>query len=337
MIKVDKKLYNWLLKNKGYLKSSIETIYERYPGNINSEPNGIFETIKFTLKEARKASKLYSKLNLIENKISNKLNKSELITPSKSNIRNIPGVYLVTGCSHAPWQNKEMYNSIFNYLTKESITLQGLILAGDFLDLNSLSSHDKGKKPILGVNLAWEYAESNKFLDEFKGLSYTKSATKDYIFGNHEDRYLRLMSNNDESKYGDALQSPKDGLNLLKRGYNVYTNWKNDSVRIGNHLNVCHGEFVNVHSAKKTIDTYRESTMYFHTHRYQIYVEGMVGGFNMGAGADFNSPIFGYATRAMKNSWVNGCALVTLDENGFYHIQPLIFMGGKLIINGKSY
>jgi hypothetical protein len=39
----------------------------------------------------------------------------------------------------------------------------------------------------------------------------------------------------------------------------------------------------------------------------------------------------------MKNSWVNGAALVTLDESGFYHVQPLIFMNNKLIINGKSY
>lgn len=328
IIKKDDNLYKWLLNNKGYLKSNLDKILIRYSKDYIFK--GSKESAVLTIKEVKKSLKNKNKNSIIMGDV-------KKIDNIKSNIRNIPGVYFVTGCQHSPWHNKHMYDSIFNYLKVENISLQGLILDGDFSDLNSLSSHDKGKKPILGVNLSWEYSESNKFLDQFDNLKYTKSATKDYIYGNHEDRYLRLMSNNDESKYGDALQSPQDGLNLKKRGYNVYTNWKNDSIRIGTKLNVCHGEFFNVHSAKKTIDTYRESTLYFHTHRYQIYVEGMVGGFNMGSGADFNSPIFGYATRAMKNSWVNGAALVTLDESGFYHVQPLIFMNNKLIINGKSY
>ena len=158
-----------------------------------------------------------------------------------------------------------------------------------------------------------------------------------YLYGNHEDRYNRLIRNVDSNKYGKALKSPIEGLKLLERGYKVFTDWKSDSIKIGKYLDVNHGEFCNVHTAKKTIDTYRQSTMYFHTHRYQIYIEGQVGGFNMGSGADFNTPIFGYATRAMKTSWSNCSALVTLDKEGFYHVQPLHFINNKLIINGKQY
>jgi len=226
-----------------------------------------------------------------------------------------------------------MYQAVFNYLAKE-VSLKGIILAGDIVDLNSLSSHDRGKVPIKGVTLGWEYREANKFLDEIDDLG---AKTTSFLYGNHEDRYNRAILDVDTAKLGNALISPVDGLNLVKRGYEIYTDWKNDVIKLGKHLDVCHGEFLSVHSAKKTIDTYRKSTLYFHTHRFQIYMEGMVAGWNMGAGADFTAPIFGYATRAMKASWVNASALVHLDKDGYYHVQPLIFMKDKLIINGKRY
>jgi len=117
----------------------------------------------------------------------------------------------------------------------------------------------------------------------------------------------------------------------------VQTDYKTAHVDIGPFLEVNHGEFVNVHSAKKTIDTYRKSVLYFHTHRFQIYMEGRIGGFNMGWGGDQNAPVFNYATRAMKNSWVNASCLVTLDNDGGFHVQPLLFINNKLIVNGKSY
>lgn len=250
-----------------------------------------------------------------------------------SNLRDTPGTYFVTGCAHAPFQNKKFYNSVFNYLAKE-VKLQGIILAGDILDLNSLSSHDKGKIPLAGVTLSSEYKDASKFLNEIDSIG---AKTIDYVYGNHESRYDRAMSDAENAKLGQALLSPVEGLKLVERGYNVYTDWKNDYIQIGKYLDVNHGEFCNVHTAKKTIDTYRKSTLYFHTHRYQIYVEGLTGGWNMGSGADFNAPVFGYATRAMKNSWVNACCIVHLDSQGFYHVQPLVFINDKLFINGKSY
>ena len=333
MNKETKKLYNWLLSKPGYIKCSIEKIQAKYP---NSKEINVWDVLK-ALREARKTNKktsLLQKPTIKQPKTSTFF--AEKVTP-KSKIRDIPGIYFVSGCHHAPWHNKAMFEAIFRYFKIENISLQGLILAGDFLDLNSLSSHDKGKTAIKGVTLDWEYREANKFLDQFDNLKYNKGATKDFLYGNHCDRYLRLMRNNDESKYGAALQSPEEGLNLKKRGYNVYTNWKNDCISIGQHLDVCHGEFCNTFSSKKMIDTYRKSMMYVHTHRKQTYIEGNVGGWNIGSGADFSAPVFGYATRAMLNSWVNDCALVYLDKQGFYHVQSLMFINKKLVVNGKEY
>lgn len=253
---------------------------------------------------------------------------------------NTPGTYFVTGCVHAPWHNKKMFNAIYNFISKEGVKLSGIILDGDIVDLHSLSRHDIGNIPLEGVTLDYEYREANKFLNEIDDLVSQNSVdnpSKIYIYGNHEDRYRRTVNFVDMSKYGKALLSPSDGLKLADREYSILEDWRSGHVKLGDKLEINHGEFVNVHTAKKTIDTYRKSVLYFHTHRFQIYTEGLVGGWNMGWGGDINAPVFGYATRAMKSSWMNGAALVTLDKDGYYYIQPLLYLNNKLIINGRSY
>jgi hypothetical protein len=330
MNKKEKEIYHWLMAKPGYLKKSALEVQRLYFKRDS------LQNVYNALLQARKDTK--NGVRIINSTTENVLVKAEstigLPTSVLGKYRHTPGTYYVTGCAHAPWQNKLMYDKNINFLKKE-VDLEGIILAGDCVDLNSLSSHDKGKTPIPGVTLSWEYEEANKFLDLFDELKI--NGTKDYIYGNHEDRYLRLMKNNDEAKYGSSLKSPEEGLKLAERGYNVYKDWKNDAIHLGNHLDICHGEFLNIHSAKKTIDTYRKSCLYFHTHRFQIYVEGLVGGFNMGFGGDITAPIFGFATRAMKNSWVNSSCLVTLDKNGYYHVEPLMFINNKLIVAGKEY
>lgn len=315
----------YLQAHPGYYKAGkLKVSYNKLIDKLNTDIVSIKEAINEIKKGSIDPRPTAPKLS--------QLNRLEITTP---------GTYLVTGCVHAPWHNQKMYNSIFNYIVKEEIPLSGVILDGDIVDLHSLSRHDKGKVPLPGVTLDWEYQEANKFLNQIDdlmtGLYINKNPRKIYIFGNHEDRYNRAIYDVDVSKYGSALKSPSEGLKLADRGYEVLEDWKSGHVKIGRYLEVNHGEFVNVHTAKKTIDTYRKSVLYFHTHRFQIYTEGLVGGWNMGWGGDVTAPVFDYATRAMKNSWMNGAALVTLDSHGYYHVQPLLYLNGKLIINGKQY
>lgn len=249
------------------------------------------------------------------------------------NIRK-PGTYLVTGCVHVPWHNKAMYNSIFKFLKDNPV--EGVVLAGDFLDLNSLSAYDRGSIPIPGVTLAMEYSQGNKFLNQLESC-LPKDSIKVFLYGNHEDRYNRLKRNVDSYKYGTALISPIEGLNLKRRSYSIITDWKQGVVSMGRDLDVIHGEIVSVYSAKKTIDVYKKSTLFFHTHRTQTFIEGDIAGYNAGAGADFSSSIFSYATRAMKQTWSNGAALVTIDNEGYSHVEVLSFKNNKLCIGGKLY
>ena len=324
-----KKGKSWLAKHYGVALGVIEQVIEELKNEQNAKIKVKDGSNDLPI-SSKQILEYYDRTGLfIEN------DKSRLSTNPNSITK--AGTYFVTGCVHAPFHNKRMYEATFNYLAKE-VPLSGIILAGDIIDANSLSFHDKGNIPIPGVTLDWEYKESNKFLDELEDLTFSSiEQTRIFMYGNHEDRYNRLKRQNDSSKYGEALLSPEEALKLNKRGYDTFTDWKSDVVHIGKHLDINHGEFCNVHTAKKTIDTYRKSTLYFHTHRFQIYMEGMNAGFNMGWGGDINAPVFTYATRAMKSSWVNSSCIVTLDKDGFYHVQPLLFIDNKLIVNGRKY
>lgn len=244
--------------------------------------------------------------------------------------------YWVAGCMHLPFHNKKQLASTLNYL--KTIQLDGIILAGDILDINSLSFHDKGKVPIEGVTLDWEYREANKAFKAIQKLVEEKKISSDnlhFMYGNHEDRYLRTLKLVDQSKYGKALMSPEVGLNLIKRGWKIYKDYQRDFIILGD-LHINHGEYLNQHVAKKTIDVYKQSSLFFHTHRFQIYSENKFIGYNMGFSGDINSKVFNYAPRGAKSLWTNASALVTVI-NGKSHVQPLMFINDKLIINGKEY
>ena len=241
--------------------------------------------------------------------------------------------YLLLPCVHAPFHNKALFESLYQYLKETKV--DGLVIMGDFMDVHSLSSHDEKKIGIKGIDLFWEYREAEKLLDTILSNLPSSCKEKHYLYGNHEDRWNRSMKDVDFVKKG--IPSPEEALNLKKKGFKVYTDWKNDVVHLGGKLDVSHGEFCNVHTAKKTIDTYRKSMIYAHTHRFQIYIEGATGGFNIGSMADFNSVVMSYATRAMKNSWLNAFALVTIDENDYYHVQPILWYNDRFYVNGKKY
>lgn len=329
-----KDIENWLAKKPGYLKKSAFEVSVAMGMAIATKED--LDEVHKILKKARKKKSN----NIPSIKVEEYKHQTTVICdPIQSFTRKLttPGLYFVFGCVHAPFHNAAAFQrGIFPLLKDNREHVVGIVLAGDFLDMNSLSSHDKGKKPIQGVTLDWEYKEGSDLIDGITS-DLASNIHKIYLFGNHEDRYFRYMNDIDNSKLGKSLPSPETGLDLQKKGFNVLTNWKEDHITLGNYLDVSHGEFVNIHTAKKHIDTYRRSTLFYHTHRVQQYIEGQVGGYNGGSMADFNQPVFNYASRAMKGSWLNGFTAVYVDNQGFYHVQQIVCYNNSFIFGNKLY
>lgn len=245
----------------------------------------------------------------------------------------LPGTYVVIGCSHVPFHNKPLFNATLNLI--KDIGPTGLVIAGDFMDMNSLSSHDVGKKPLEGVTLGWEYEEGNKALDLLDNIH--NYDVKHFVYGNHEDRFWRYAAKLEISKLGEALTNPTTALNLRERGYQVQEKWKEAVVYLGKYLEVIHGDSCAQFSTKKHMDAFRTSMAYFHTHRFQVYMEGNTAAYNLGWGGDINSPAFDYATKTMKASWKNGFGVIHINDIGGFHVEPIVWHDDRFYYGGKIY
>lgn len=346
MTKKQKKIYDWLMSKPGYIKKSYFRFVEATPSTLKSTYRD-FEIARNQARIDYKKKITTSTKNVTTEVVRDAMKVvSKDVRPPKVvrdgtisvNPRKLltPGLYFSFGCVHVPFHLERAFNAVDKILQDKKEITVGLILAGDFLDMNSLSSHDRGKKPIPGITLDYEYEEGNKLIDRLTA-PLAKNIHKVFIYGNHEDRYFRYMSDIDNSKIGDALPSPETALKLRERGFLVLNDWKRDMIYLGHHLGVCHGEFTNVHTAKKHIDSYRHSVLYYHTHRIQHYIEGKTGGFNGGSMADFTQPAFKYATRAMLDSWLNGFNTIYIDPQGYYHVEQIVCFNNRIVYGGKVY
>jgi hypothetical protein len=117
--------------------------------------------------------------------------------------------YLVLGCVHVPFHNKALMNGIIDML--KANRFDGIVLAGDFLDMGALSMYDKGKVNKLNTTLEDEYRAANTMLDIFDTL-LPKDAHKVLMFGNHENRYFRWLADVNNHKIGDLTEHTESEL-----------------------------------------------------------------------------------------------------------------------------
>lgn len=246
------------------------------------------------------------------------------------------GLHIVLPCVHVPFENKKIILGIQELIKDLGLKLRGFHIIGDFLDMNTLSEHDKGMIGIAGLTLGQEYAAGNELLDKFDSLLHD-GVNKSYLFGNHEDRFFRHIKKSDNSKYADALISPTQGLKLKERGYTVKERWKEDSIKLGEHLELIHGEFCSASPARTHLSKYKSSLMFGHTHRVDVCYDGNKASFNIGFLGDKDSKGFAYASRLIRMNWINGFGLVQIDDNNFFHAQVITAFNDEFWYGGKKY
>lgn len=245
-------------------------------------------------------------------------------------------IELVLGCLHSPFHNKKLWYSILNLIRDLPIT--GVSLIGDILDLNSLSNYERGKFPLIingePLDLRTEYKSTDIFT-ELNEVIGGKHITKRFLYGNHEDRYLRAVQYPDKVKI--IVEPPEEYFRLRENGWIIKTNWKNDYYLLGEHLEIFHGQLLGINPAKRQLDKLRKSCMFVHSHRAGTYHDGNMAAYNIGCLVDIGSPVFSWAGRLITRNWVMGFALVTIDDNGFYHCQPITAYNNIFYYNGKRY
>jgi predicted phosphodiesterase len=88
--------------------------------------------------------------------------------------------WLILGCVHVPGHNRHLWEGVLTYLNETKV--DGIILAGDFMDFKSLSSHEKGQDR--GVTYWDELMAGCEAIDELESV-LRKNAKRVFLNGNH--------------------------------------------------------------------------------------------------------------------------------------------------------
>tara|TARA_R110000823_G_scaffold266679_6_gene386441 strand:- start:1169 stop:2032 length:864 start_codon:yes stop_codon:yes gene_type:complete len=234
---------------------------------------------------------------------------------------------------HYPYQNEPLMQKVYKCISDNDVA--GVVSSGDWLDLFTLGSYNRDSLGLLkGISLTEEYESGKEGIVSLSQAAGGK-AKKVFIWGNHEDRFFRELNTRDNAKYGDELMHPDKALELDKYGFDSLQNWKDDFYTVGD-LDIMHGMYCNIHTAKKHLDMHGRSVMFGHTHRVQTHFTAHEAAFNIGCLADIPNRAFGYMPRMQRENWSNGLAAIRVVDGRSY-VEMITVRNGKFIFNGKVY
>jgi len=246
-----------------------------------------------------------------------------------------PAIYYFLPDMHVPFHRKPLWRRILQAV--RDMRPEGVILGGDFLDMYSLGKyHADSVYYLRDITLEDEYRAGRLVLHELESV-LPRGCRRVYLYGNHEDRYYREIARGDRAKYGGALRSPDEALGLRERGWEVYHRWKDDSYVIIEGVECMHGAYATVHAAKKHLEECHCTVLFGHTHRWQVYSNGVHTAYNVGWLGDRENRAFEYAPRSRRRQWVNGFAIVRVYSTGAVFVEAVQCQGDRFIAGGVAY
>lgn len=143
-----------------------------------------------------------------------------------------------------------------------------IVQIGDFMDHNSISSHNIGKlRKVEGQTLQADYDVGNSILDRWQKLAPKAKLT--ILQGNHDERPERLVDAQPQLR---GRVETEHGLHLKKRGINWVPWWRDKRLtyQIGN-AHFIHGLYTNQYHAAKHAARWGVNVFYGHLHDVQGY------------------------------------------------------------------
>lgn len=336
VIEINKNLVDKLDSEKesdrDYVRKRFLAIRKVKSALVKDNPSpGIRDASRIILEELTPPLDTYTKKQV---KPKNEDEEFKLWKEEKIKLQNQVGLHVVAGCIHFPAVNTKFFAAFLKFLEDIKGEIKGIHLIGDILDCKSLSTHDKGQ--VSDTTLEQEYSTSNIYLDKLDAVLPT-GIEKNYIWGNHEERYTRILKQVDTAKFGKALLSPTAGCKFIERGYTVQEDYLNAKIQLGKYLDLIHGQFITSNATKKHLDVYKKSIMFVHTHKMGAYFDTDKAAFNIGWMGDKENKAFNYCSRVTREGWQNGFAVVNIDSEGFYHVQMVQYFNDRFYYGGKEY
>lgn len=248
--------------------------------------------------------------------------------------------HVVVSDVHVPYHDVTCCDAVADLM--DDLRPDGLVIAGDFLDFEEVSSHNAGSlKKLEGKRIRTTYDKGNELLDQWDTAAGPQCTEKHLLDGNHEDRVNRWLASGDHAVFtGDDSVDIAKRLLLEDRGYEYHSGSEDEPacVELG-HLLVTHGLYTNKFHAQRHLDEYRKSVLYGHTHSPQTVFGSAWGHQQVAVGLGYlgreNAPCFNYKKKPRR--WAQGFALVHVHRDKTFNIVPLNFWNGQVIYGNRAY
>ena len=235
--------------------------------------------------------------------------------------------------THAPWYDKRAVSCALKAL--KIFKPDHFVILGDFMDVHSLSRHDKSPAKLKTTSFAKEISVAKELLKRINNAA--GSAKKYFIMGNHENRVYKYLTSKAPEIF-DMLNVP-DLLEFDKLGFSHFDYL--DHLRLGN-LILAH----DIGHAGKTAHSQSltmagMSIAIGHTHRMSSIVERklqtgeLITGATMGWLGDADAMKDYMPASKVKRFAITGFGTGYLMNDGTPILVPVPIINGSCILEGK--
>lgn len=234
-----------------------------------------------------------------------------------------PGHWLVLCDVHLPYHDEATVRAAIDRAKRDNAV--GVILNGDILDSHEISSHDKDPTAL-------RYQAEIECGKQFLAWVRAQLPKADIVFkhGNHEERLDRYIMGRAPALFDLEGVNLRSLLHFREFGIDEVTDKR--VIKLGR-LNVVHGHEYRggggVNPARWLFLKARSLTMCGHFHRPQDFddrnIENSIeAAWSVGCACELNPHYM------PLNSWINGFAMVELEQGGGFGVRNLKMIGGRV-------
>ena len=237
--------------------------------------------------------------------------------------------YIVSNDWQIGWEDRAVIDGLF-FPFVEWLKPEGFIWNGDITDFYALSSFSKN--PLSEDTIVSERKATQEYMKRVRSYKFIK--TRDWLGGNHEDRFRRYIWQNAKALGLDADITLAELFEVEKYGFKYQP--YGAILQLGK-LDVTHGTIVRQHSgwsAKAHYDKRGGSVLIGHTHRMGIYyrtnAKGVHAAYENGCLCKMDPEY------VQDPDWQQGFSVVHVGTDGYFNVQQIPVVGGNRIHYGDK-
>ena len=246
---------------------------------------------------------------------------------------------LVLPDMHVPFHDRKTLKAIEKYMATEKWDY--LIYLGDFLDYFCISKYNEGKPGIIeGKTIIGELEEGIEVLERHLSIVRKKNPNVKvyYLEGNHEARAYDFTKRFPHLR---GIIEPETVLKFKKKGIKYIRSWSHGDVLSIGKANFVHGNYINLHHAKKMVEAYEDNIFYGHTHDCNSFNKTSKGNGKTKVGQSLGClclyPKEVDYTHGWASNWQQAFGVFYFLPDGHFNYNLIRIFKNRFVVNGEVF